>query len=427
MVIEGFQEFGARQAEVGALCKMLKHLGRGAPQAGQQFSEELLFGIGGGIGFAYFLFEKNGAHPIFLGTRIHTKETERPEFLQTICQRIGVPAHVQNSSSANAAAANMRRNFEQGRPSIVWLDEARLPYLGLNASMNAHHAVVAYGEEEDLVLLSDRCPQPVTLSKEQFRAARETSWSPKYRVMLVHRPEAQPDIRAAVEQGIRDCARQMTEGMGITNFGLKGLEKWATVLTSSREKKSWLKIFPPGPDLFDSLFSIFSQIRLRGSCGSALRTLYADFLEQAAEITDRPALRDVASMFRQSEGMWTELADAHLPDAVPQFAELRRLSAERKTLFENQGSAALPEIDAIKNRIEQISSEMRQQFPLDLNDTKALLSDLRTRILRLREHEAEAVRAMESALGSGVAQPEPQPAVQAEEPQPEPAITSPQP
>jgi hypothetical protein len=400
LVIQGFREFGANQSEVGALRKMLNHLGIMAPHNGEPFSEELLFGIGGGIGFAYFLFEKSGKHPSFLGTRVHTKETERPEFLQIICDRLGIPAHVQNSSSANAAAANMQRNLEQGRAPIVWLDAARLPYLGLNATMNTHHAVVVYGVEEadDRVMISDSCPGPVTLTREQFRAARETSWSPKYRTMLVQKTDTISDIRAATEAGIRDCLQQMTQGLGITNFGLKGMEKWATVLTSSREKKSWLKIFPPGPALFESLFSVFCQIRLRSSDGSALRGMYADFLDQAALLIERPELREVANLFRHSERMWTDLAEAHLPDSIPQFKELKQLAVDRKTLFDQRGAEALDEIVRMRDRIEQISNEMRQQFPLGASESKALLTDLRIRILRLKEHEAEAVRALDRAM-----------------------------
>lgn len=399
MNVQAFSEFGARQSEAGSLRKLLKHLDIQSPDSAHPFTEPLLFGIGGGIGFAYFLFEKQGTHPIFLGTRIHTKETERPEFLQTICSRIGVPALVQNSSSASAAASNMRRNLEQGRASIVWLDAARLPYMGQLATLHSHHPVILFGEEGDQVLLSDRAPGPVSISKDLFRSARETSWSPKYRVVLLQKTEPVDDLQPAVEQGIHDCIEQMTHGLGITNFGLRGMEKWATVLTSTREKKSWLKIFPPGPELFDSLFSIYRQVRLRGNAGSAYRTLYADFLEEAAAILDRPALGKVADQFRQSERMWTELAEAHMPDEVAPFVELKRLALEQKELFETRGAEAIGEITKRKARMEQIETAVRQLFPMTLADTKVLLNDLRARILRLREHEAEAVGMLQAAMG----------------------------
>jgi hypothetical protein len=112
--------------------------------------------------------------------------------------------------------------------------------------------------------------------------------------------------------------------------------------------------------------------------------------------------------------MWTELADAHLPASVPQFEEIRRLAIERMELFQARGMEALSEIVERKERIDRIADEMRQQFPLDANDSKILLSELRQRILRLREHEAECVRLLESASGLTV---EPAPAEQFAQPE----------
>src|SRR5579885_715781 len=399
MVISGYSQFGARSAETGALKNALAHVGVVAPHTGRPYSDALLFGIGGGIGFAYFLFEKSGAHSIHLGTRIHTKETERPEFAQTILNRIAAPAHVQNSSSPAAAAANLKRNLAQGLAPVVWVDPSRLPYLGMNGAVNAYYSVVVFGLDEaaNTVSLADRCPGPVTLAAGELQAARQTSWSPKYRALLVQKSEREPDLRDAVQRGIRDCLRQIHEGLGITNFGLRGFEKWATVLTSAKEKKSWVKVFPPGPALYDALYSIFAQITARGG-GSANRGLYADFLVEAAEILNRPALRNAASEYRRAEQAWLELAEAHLPGAVPEFAEARQLTLRRTRLFEEQGAAAKHEVMQIRGRLEEIAEHCRAHFPLSLSDARELFSDLRARILNVRDIEAEAARALEAAI-----------------------------
>ena len=167
MNTQPYNEFGGRHPETGSLRKLLNYLDIQSPDPAHPFTESLLFGIGGGIGFAYFVFEKQGLHPIFLGTRIHTKETERPEFLQTICSRIGAPALVQNSSSASAAASNMRRNLDQGRPSIVWLDASRLPYLGLTSTLHSQYPTVVcnrspcFGDKPNVIANSQtRQPNP---------------------------------------------------------------------------------------------------------------------------------------------------------------------------------------------------------------------------------------------------------------------------
>jgi hypothetical protein len=399
MVISDYNQFGARSSETGALKHALAHVGVVAPHTGESYSDALLFGIGGGIGFAYFLFEKSGTHPIHLGTRIHTKETERPEFAQTILNRIAAPAHVQNSSSATAAAANLKRNLVQGQAPVVWVDPSRLAYLGMNGAVNSYYSVVVFGmdDDSDTVTLADRCPGAVTVTSGELQAARETSWSPKYRSLLVQKAEGEPDLRDAVDQGIRDCLRQIYEGLGITNFGLRGLEKWATVLTSTKEKKSWIKIFPPGPALYDALYSMFVQISARGG-GAANRGLYADFLTEAAEILNRPTLREAAEQYRRAERIWTELGEAHLPEAVPEFAEARQLTLRRNRLFEEKGAEAKEEVLEVRKRLDEIAERCRQTFPLNFNDTRALLADVRARILNVHDSEAEAARALEAAM-----------------------------
>ena len=401
MLISEYHRFGWRDCEVGALANALANAGVTAAHSQQPYTEEMLFGIGGGIGFAYFLFEQGGAHRIHVGTRIHTKETERPEFVQTILQRLSAPAHVQNSSSASAASGNLRRNLEQGQAPLIWVDPQKLSYLGMNTALNCYYSVIVFGVDEGAgtASLADRCPGPVTLPLEDLRAARETSWSPKYRAMLVQKSADGGDIRSAVESGIRDCIVQMNQGLGITNFGLRGMEKWATVLTSTKEKKSWAKIFPPGANLFDSLYSIFCQISARDSGGCADRLLYADFLVEAADVLNRPALRDVADQYRGLEQMWRSVAENHLPGDIPAFAEARELTLRRTRAFEEKGAEAAEEVQSIRARLDQIAAECREQFPLSFNDARNLLHELKQQILNLHAAETDIVRALEAAVG----------------------------
>lgn len=403
MIGSDFSQFGGKHTEVSALTNVLAHREVVAPHSGQSYSEELLFGIGGGIGFAYFLFEKNGKHPIHLGTRLHTKETERPEFFQNIAGRLAIPLTLQNSSSPTAAAGNLKRRLEQSETPIVWVDAARLSYLGLNTGLNTYCCVVAYGfdEAEKVVLLSDRCPKPVGIPEQELLTARETSWSPKYRAVVAGRPNAEPDVRSAVIEGIGSCCEQMNEGLGITNFGLHGLEKWATVLTSAKEKKSWPKIFSPGAPLYEALYSMFIQISGRSATGHANRAFYADFLDEAAEVLSNPGLRSAAQQYRHCDEVWRDVADAHLPSTAPIFAEAKDLTIHRRELFETNGPDTAAEIERIRTRLEEIAIQAGAEFPLSFQDSRALLNDLRKRVMNLRQAESDAVRELESAVRAG--------------------------
>jgi hypothetical protein len=402
VIISDFKQFGARHPEAGTLRNVLDYLGVTAPHSGRPYSEQLLFGLGGGLGFGYFLFERNGAHVIHLETRIHTRETEQPEFVSRICGRIGASVQLVNSSSGRAADANLKRLLGQGRPPLISVDPLRLSYLGLTTPLQSYYSVIAYGFAEDSgrVMLSDRCGQPVSAGYDEFRQARQTSWSPKFRAVVVGRPEREPDVRAAVVDGIRDCCLQMREGLGIANFGLRGLEKWATVLTSTREKKSWSKIYPPGPSLFEALYSLFVQIAARSGTGNGQRAYYAEFLDEAAEVLSKPDLREVANQYRECDRLWGEVADGHLPDAVPVFAEVKELARRRMCLFETRGANAAQEIQAIHGRLSVLEKEAAQNFPLSVEDVRGLFGDLRARILRLQQAESEALRGLESAIAA---------------------------
>ncbi len=402
MFISDFHQFGGKDTETGALKNVLEHQGILAPHTREPYSEELLFGIGGGLGFAYFLFEKNGAHPIHLGTRIHTRETDRPEFFLNIARRIGLRFRVQNSSSASAAEANLKRHLQQGQTPIVSADPQRLPLAGLHVPVNAYYCLVVYGldEEQDRVLLAGGSKMPLSVARGELKHARETSWSPKFRAMVIEGQESEPDVRAAVVQGIRNCCQQMNEGLGITNFGIRGMEKWAHVLTSGKEKKSWPKIFSPGPTLFEALYSIYVQISVRGNTGHAHRAFYAAFLEEAAELLSVPGLRTAADAYRECDRMWKAVAEAHLPDAAPLFQQAKELTRRQRDVFDSKGDQAAGEIRSLRSGLERVAQEASEAFPLSFQDSRMLLSELRTRILKLRQAESEALRALESAIGS---------------------------
>jgi hypothetical protein len=57
MKLEGYTQFGGHHRETAAVQHVLAHQGVTAPHTGQPFTESMLLGIGGGIGFVYFVFE----------------------------------------------------------------------------------------------------------------------------------------------------------------------------------------------------------------------------------------------------------------------------------------------------------------------------------------------------------------------------------
>jgi hypothetical protein len=105
-------------------------------------TEEMLFGLGGGIGCAYFLFDMHGGHPLYIGSRIHAKEGDTPYFTLQMTEGWGATADVRHSSSPSAATKSLVKILNDGFTPIVWVELTKLPYMFLGGSCHESHAAV---------------------------------------------------------------------------------------------------------------------------------------------------------------------------------------------------------------------------------------------------------------------------------------------
>lgn len=408
VILKDYTQFGGQQAEAAALRNVLAHLGGVAEQTDTPLSEALLFGIGGGIGAAYFTFEYEsaGLKTVFLATRINTQETKSPEFLQAICDRIGVEAHVQNSGSASAAEKKLLKSLEEGTPPILWVDPGRRPYLPLGETPSHYHTVVAFGLDagQDEAHLADLSSQALTLSRSDLASARkiEAAASISFRALKVEAPAKGLDLQQGVREGIRACYEQMLHGWDKDgyrgNFGIQGLRKWARLLTDPKDKKGWLKLFPPGADLLSALWSLYEQIENRGNGSGAFRPQYAEFLREAGEMLGIAKLSEIADQIHASGRRWSELAAALLPETIEPFGEMRSLGHERQQLFADAGGRAIDEIRVINARLEGLRSAVAADFPLEPQAVQDLLNDLQVRVLDIAQLEEAAMMALQAAI-----------------------------
>jgi len=402
LLVPGYQQFGGRQAEAGALRNVLAHSGIVAAHTGEPFTEALLFGIGGGIGLGYFVYESGDFTSLFVATRITTTENAQTGFPLTICQRLGLVATMQTASTAPAAEKKLKQALAEGYPVIVWVDPRILPYYG---PPGTYHTLVVYGFDEGKkeIYIADRYDGALTLTPEELTAARKGEGAIKFRALVIAPPATKRvDVKKAVQEGLGDFCAQMREGFGPanfkSNFGLKALEKWADLLTEPKDKRGWSRLFPRGPRLFQALTTAYDQIENRGSGGSAFRELYADFLVEAGEILKQPKLNAVADQFRDSARLWSALSAALLPDSVPPFKETKQLATKKRTLFEKKGAAARDETQAINARLAEIKSQVEKAFPMSEAEVQDLLADLRQRVLAIHAVEEKAVEALQALV-----------------------------
>lgn len=362
-------------------------------------TEEILFGLGGGIGCAYFLFDMHGGHPVYIGSRIHAKEGDTPYFTLQMTEGWGATADVRHSSSPSAATKSLVKILNDGFTPIVWVEVTKLPYMFLSGHANAYHQVVVYGMEGDDVLVGDLGDSVIRMSMEELTEARNSNYAPKFRTVVISEATAKPQLRETLSDRIRVTCSQMLEGLGIANFGLAALNKWAQMLTNTKNKKGWPNCFPGGPPLHGAMSTVFEQIELRGYGGSAFRGLYADFLDQAAGVLKKSALKKVAEQFRESEASWRAISDAALPDSIPLLKETREALTRRSVLIRKPRTTAIDkELESLRDRLKQLRERSAKELSLSKADTLDLFGAISERVLETEKIERAAFTELSSIV-----------------------------
>jgi hypothetical protein len=403
MVVPDYAQFGGKHCETGSLKNVLAYLGVAAPHTGRPFSEEMLLGIGGGIGMSYWLFRFGEMAFFFIGTR-YAEKGPGALFLQQVAKRLGIATKVYETSSAKRGAADLEAVLNAGRPAVVWVDMPMLPYLGIPETAHfGGHAIVVYGLDDGRALIADRAGRAVGVKDSELAAARASKFKPfppKHKLMDVD-PPANPissqTLERAVVRGISDCCRQLLHGP-IQNIGLQALPKWADLLCNEKNPKGWPNVFRKPVSLYGALMTTFIFIEIGGTGGSAFRSMYARFLSEAAALLKEPRLEKVSCQYWECARLWSGVARAALPDWSPELRETRELLTQKNRAFEAQEAGAMEEIERINRRLDKILTGAMKKFPAADGKIPELLGGLRESILRVYEAEVKAVTALEECI-----------------------------
>ena len=373
---------------------MLAHAGVAAPHTGQPFSEALCFGIAGGIAAGYSFCPSIPGYDIGSGVSIVGRYhlfTTNGEFTRGFFERVGARPQVHETSGVKGAYKALVEALEGGKPGIVW--SSPLPVApAVWAGCVGMYATVVFGVDETkgVAYISDRAPGPLTLPLDQLEAARNKVCSHRNRLLTFDPPATLnvARLKAAVSEGIRLCAADFQKPK-LKTYNLPGFFDWAKLITNDKNARGWLRIFPDGR-IYMALRDTFDSIETAGTGGAGFRPMYAEFLDEAAAITKRKALAELAGRYREIAKMWTALAESMLPDAMKPLRRTKELLRMRSELFLSKGAVALPQIDKIKDDLNRIELEMREGFPLAEAELKDLLEAARERILALHDAESSA-------------------------------------
>jgi hypothetical protein len=323
-------------------------------------------------------------------------------------ERLGIAQDVRQTSKAEIAEKNLVEALEGGLFPILWADQFSLPYNGLSdhSSMWVMFPILAVAIDGRNVLIADRSSRPLRVSMEELAKARGRVKEDRYRLISLDAPQP-AKLAAAVSKGIYQCLQLFTEKPprgSANNFGFAAYQRLADLLVNTRNKQSWERFFAPGVRMYHALAGAvgqpgaYSWVQTWGSAPGAERGLYADFLDEAAEILKKPALKDAAVQFRDSYLLWCEFADALLPDMVPLLGESKRLIQSKHTLFIEQGDEALAEIKNINARLDELLAQSESEFPLTQAEAADFRAHLRDILLKINAAEQKAIDSLQHAI-----------------------------
>lgn len=400
-IITDYNSFNGRHWETGSVHNYYAARGVVAPHTGQPYSEAFFLGVSGGIVMGYFIFNYEGHDP---QARILTRNTFDP--MDTMLERLGVIQDLQHTAKPNKAAGNLIESLENGVAPIVWADVYSLPYNTFpfnEDEMWLMYPLVVYGYDETAgtVFIADRANVPLTVTTAELAQARGRIKKFKHRLLNLDPPN--PDkLVSAVQMSIWDCIKLFTEKPpkgAKKNFGFAAYKNWADMLVKTKGRRTWAKEFPPGSALYTGLSDSFYYTNIFGKDGTADREMYADFLDEAALLLDKPAMKDAGQKFRESAKAWEEVNLALLPDEIGPFRQTRELLLKQHQLFVRGGQKTLEEREAIAGRLDDIKEQVSADFPLDDTGIQQLKENLADKITAVHDIEYEAIMMLQEAMG----------------------------
>jgi hypothetical protein len=340
----GFAHFTTQHCVTGSL-RHIYHCN------GYPISEEMLLGLGAGVGFIYW--HTRGTQP-FLGGRANVGHSGEEGMEKAAGRRTGVGVKIYRTGSAAKAEGALLDQLAAKQPVMLVLDMGYLPYFDFGGQEYhfGYHVVVAcgYDPQAGQVLIADRDAQlhPIPLSTlAEARGSRFQPFPPRHAWYAFDFNGKHPPDPAEIFRAIQECVHGMLEPP-IANLGVQGIRK------ASRRIHEWPGVLSE-EELKNACINSAILIDERGGTGGGLfRFMYGRFLEEAAGITGLAGLREVGRLMREIGERWQQVAE--------HFS--RAYAAPHPEAELDQVCAILPEI---ANREEAAWRRLAQSVPVSVS------------------------------------------------------------
>jgi hypothetical protein len=289
VVVEDYRHRTGEHCASTALRNLLAH-------QGTELSEAMVFGLASGLGFYYLAGDGLSPTRMFHGRSVSLESD--------FGRNTGVPLVDRAEPDDRRAWQAVRERVDRGLPVMVSTDTFYLPYHKTTSHFPGHRCVVVgYDDDAGDVLIADRkfdAYQRCSFDDlQRARNARYYSWSCNNQyVDLEGEMKLRRPLGEAARRALRRTAPAMLEPDAELPAGVPALRLLA------REFSGWA-------DLADWSWAArfgYQVVIKRGAAGSFFRSLYADFLREAAPLA--PGL-DEAAPARSMDAIaarWRDLA-----------------------------------------------------------------------------------------------------------------------
>lgn len=397
-IVRGYRTFGARQhRESGLLAHVLEAQGVRAPHTGAPYTEAMLAGLGGGVGFLYAVFEYRDLPPLLTIVAQHHPQPWVPAALD----RLGIGYVDQHATRPGPALDKLRGALADERPVFATVDRSRLPWHGLEPGPGADpYPVVVAGADGDTLHIDDEGPHPRPLSTEAFVAAWSAHRKGRHQAITITDPRQRTDLPGAVRDAVATTVAHLTGPvLGNSfdaNFGFSGMAKLATQLRDFRTRNGWARRFGAPVPFFHGVRRLYECLELEYTAPGATRPVYADFLAEAAPLVEG-RFAEAAALFRRSGEQWSRLAALAL-ETVRGLGAYTEVAEERMALVFSRGRDAEPEIRRLTRRLTELAQEYAAADPLGEAGRRELFAAMADLVESCLELEREAVATLSDDL-----------------------------
>ncbi|MFJ2744530.1 BtrH N-terminal domain-containing protein [Streptomyces sp. NPDC087440] len=351
---------------------------------GLDIGEEMLLGLGGGIGFMYVATAPGT--PPFLATR----NDPFPVFTRRMAAGVGLELDIATTTDPREAHDQLLAELAVHRLAIVYADMHYLPYFSAEHHFGGHCLLVVGADEESgWWRVSDRPARLCTLAPEELaaaRASRHQPFPPRHALVRAPWADAVPPTGTRLRQALAAAARAGLEPAN-SSLGIQGLHLLAERLVPVVHDGA-------APDVVvDTLAKAFVDLCLAGTGGDGFRGMFHIFLGEAAALLDDPRVTDAVPQAAADAAAWQHLVATLLPagTALGRLADALRAREEHLLAGtpERQVEAA-----AVEARLPLLHGEAAAAVPGLRTDLAAALHDAVHSVI---DHETQLLRGLEPA------------------------------